>query len=70
VIINDCLILVVIVFFGLVIYSINRDEKRKSTRRQQQLPCPVERRTQERRKDSMASHLAWSIRNQWSKLIK
>jgi hypothetical protein len=70
VIINDCLILVVIVFFGLVIYSINRDEKRKSPRRQQQLPCSVERRHQERRKNSMASHLAWSIRNQWSKLIK
>jgi hypothetical protein len=68
--INDCIILVVVAFFGLVIYSINKDEQRKSNRRQHQLAVAIERRHQERRKGGLASHLAWALRTQWSKLIK
>jgi len=70
VIINDCIILVVIVFFGLVIHSILKDEKRKSARRQQQLANPIERRLEDRRRKSIVSYLAWAIRSRWSKFTK
>lgn len=68
--INDCIILVVLAFFGLMVHAIHSDEKRKADRRRQCLPFPVERRIAERRSRSLTSHLAWAIRSQWSKLTR
>lgn len=68
--INDCIILVVLAFFGLVIHSILGEEKRKSDRRRQDLSCPTERRHEDRRQKSLASFLAWALRSRWSKFIK
>ncbi len=68
--INDCIILVVIAFFGLVIHSILKDEKRISDRRRQDLSYPTERRHQERRKKNLASYLAWALRSRWSNFFR
>ena len=68
--INDYIILLVIAFFCLVLYSVQKDEKRKSNLRKKSLPHPIERRKRERRSKSMHSYLAWVIRSQWSKLTK
>jgi sensor domain CHASE-containing protein len=65
---NDYILLVVIAFFGLTLYSIQKDEKRKSDRRQQHLPHPVERRIQDRRRKSLRAYLTWGVRSQLSKL--
>jgi hypothetical protein len=66
--INDCIILVVVGFFGLVLYSIHKDEQRRADRRQQDLPHPIERRRRDRRRKSPYAYLAWALRSQWSKL--
>jgi hypothetical protein len=65
---NDFILLVVIGFFGLVMYSIHNDEQRKADRRRQDLPHPVERRSQERRQRGPYAYLVWGLRAQWSKL--
>lgn len=56
-------ILAVLVFFGLALYSIRIEENRREDRRQQDHPVPVDRRTQDRRKKSLISHLRWLL---WS----
>ena len=67
--INDLILVLVVVFFGLLLYAIHRDEKRKADRRQQDLPHPVERRVQDRRRKGLPAYLAWGARTLWSKLI-
>ncbi len=67
---NDYIIFVVIGFFGLVLHSIHKEEKRRLDQRQQSLPQPIERRNQDRRRRNMHSYLAWVLRSQWSKLTK
>lgn len=68
--VNDYLLILVVVFFGLVIYLINSDEKREAERRQQNLPHPVERRKRDRRKEGLLTYLAWFVRSQGAKLRK
>ena len=46
--INDGLLVVVVLFFGCLLYCIRKEEQRKVDRRQRDLPHPVERRRQER----------------------
>jgi hypothetical protein len=67
---NDYILFVVIGFFGLVLHSIHKDEKRRLEQRQQRLSHPMERRKWDRRGTSIHSYLAWVIRSQWSKLTK
>lgn len=56
--INDGLLLVVVGFFACLLYFIHKDEKRKAERRQRDLPHPVERRRQERRRQGLQALLA------------
>ena len=68
--INDGILLVVIIFFGLLLYSVYREEQRCLDRREQSLPHPGERRKDGRRKQSFAAFLAWAARSLWSKHSK
>ena len=61
------MILVIIAFFALVIYTIYKDEKRKVERRHLDIPYAVERRRQERRNKSFAAYLGWIVRSLFSK---
>lgn len=67
---SDYIILIIICFFTFVLYSVYKDEQRKSDRRQQSIPHPVERRQQDRREKGLYAYLAWVLRTQWSKLTK
>jgi hypothetical protein len=60
--INDGILLVVLAFFGCLLYCIRKEEKRKADRRQLDLPPPVERRRQERRSKGLGVALAWAGR--------
>jgi hypothetical protein len=63
--------LIIIVFFGLAIYSIRREERRKADRRQQELPTlPIEQRQRDRRNKSVFSYLAWVMRSLWSRFAR
>lgn len=63
-------ILAVLVFFGLALYSIRIEENRREDRRQQDHPVPVERRTQDHRKKSFACHVRWVLRSLKSKFTR
>jgi len=60
--INDGLLLVVVAFFGCLLYCIRKEEQRKAERRQLDLPHPLERRHQERRRRGLGAALAWVAR--------
>jgi len=60
--INTCCILLVLVFFGLVTYSVYREEQREAERRLQSLSVLVDRRTQDRRTGGLRAFLPWAIR--------
>jgi len=62
--------LVIAVFFGLVAHSIHQDEKRKRTRRQRNVPFPVERRRNDRRKGGLFPYLGWMMRTMKARYIK
>jgi len=64
------MILVIIAFFALVIYTIYKDEKRKAERRRLDIPHPVERRRQERRNKTFCAYLSWIFRSLFSKVKK
>ena len=68
--INDGILLVVIAFFGLLLYSVHREEQRASRRRLQNLPHPTELRKGDRRKQSPLAALAWALRSAWSRRFK
>ncbi len=59
--INDGLLVVVVLFFGCLLYCIRKEEQRKVDRRQRDLPHPVERRRQERRRRGLGAALAWVV---------
>ena len=61
------MILVIIAFFALVIYTIYKDENRKIERRHLDIPYPVERRRQERRRKSFGAYRGWIVRSLFSK---
>jgi hypothetical protein len=63
-------ILAVLIFFGLALYSIRIEENRREDRRQQDHPVPIERRTQDRRKKSLISHLSWLLRSLKAKFTR
>ncbi|HXC16530.1 MAG TPA: hypothetical protein VNV60_03720 [Holophagaceae bacterium] len=63
-------ILAVLIFFGLALYSIRIEENRREDRRQQDHPVPAERRTQNRRKKSLVCHLGWVLRSLKSKFTR
>jgi len=65
--INDGMLMVVVAFFALLLYSVHRDDKRNAERRKQSLPHPAERRKTERRRRSLSATLAWAFRSPWSK---
>jgi hypothetical protein len=67
--INDYILLLVVCFFGILMYSIHKDECRKTDRRQQDLPHPIERRRKDRRRKRPSAYLAWALRSLWSKRI-
>jgi len=64
------LILVVIAFFGLVLHAINQEERRKADRRQEDHPVAVERRTGDRRGNSVLAYLGWGLRTRWRRLTR
>ena len=57
--INDGLLLVVVMVFACLLYCIHKEEQRKTERRQADLPHPLERRRQERRRRGLGAALAW-----------
>lgn len=62
---------IIIVFFGLAIYSIRREERRKADRRQPDLSTlPIEQRKQDRRKKGVFSYIAWVMRSLWSRFTR
>ena len=63
-------ILAVLIFFGLALYSIRIEENRREDRRQQDHPVPVERRTQDRRKKSLVCYVRWVLQSLKSKFTK
>lgn len=67
---SNYIILLILVFFGYVFYSIHLDEKRKLDRRQKRLPHGAERRKYDRRKANIYSYAAWVIRSQKFKFHK
>lgn len=69
--INDCLLLVVAVFFGYLLLAIHYEEKRAIDRRKRGVGPPegVERRLgKDRRRDSLLHYLAWVLRSQLRRL--
>lgn len=61
-------ILVIIIFFALLFYSVHLEEKRIAERRRLDLPHPEERRERDRRLgQSHLANLQWAIRGRWSK---
>jgi signal transduction histidine kinase len=66
---STCCILIIIVFFALVFHAIHLDEKRVSDRRKQDLPHPLDRRKEDRRKKTTrASRLGWAFQARWAQL--
>jgi hypothetical protein len=63
-------LLAVVLFFGLALYTIRKDERRRSDRRQLHQPRPLEQRGQDRRSNNLFSYLAWVVRSLGSKLTK
>jgi len=60
-------ILLFIALYLLIMHSIHQEEHRIVDRRQQELPHPAERRTQQRRKGrSTFAFLKWVARSIWS----
>ena len=70
---SDSCLIIVIVFFGLLTWSILQDEKRQRDRRQVGALAPggLERRKpRDRRSHLPFGYLAWGLRSQWSKMMK
>ena len=60
-------ILVLLGLYLLVIHAIHQEEHRTADRRQQDLPHPVERRLQQRRKGRTSlAFLKWVLRSIWA----
>jgi len=69
--INDCLLIVVALFFGYLLLAIHYEEKRATERRKQNLGPPdgIERRSgKDRRRDSVLHYVAWVLRSQIRRL--
>ena len=63
-------ILAVLVFFGLALYSIRIEENRREDRRQQDHPVPEERRKQSRRRKNPLAYALWVLRSLKSKFTR
>ena len=63
-------VVLVLAFFALALYAVRIEENRRIERRQQDLPVPMERRTQDRRKKGLLSHLSWVLRSLKSKFTR
>ncbi|HET6330782.1 MAG TPA: hypothetical protein VFF76_08350 [Holophagaceae bacterium] len=63
-------ILAVLVFFTLALYGVRIEENRRKERRERDLPVPVERRIQDRRKKSLVRQLGWVLRSLKSKFTR
>jgi hypothetical protein len=64
---SNYFIIVIVVLYVLVMHAIHQEEHRIADRRQQDLPHPVERRTQQRRKGrATVAFLKWMARSIWS----
>ena len=69
--INDCLLIVVALFFGYLLLAIHYEETRSTDRRKVNLGPPngIERRSgKDRRRNSMPRYLAWVLRSQGRRL--
>ena len=62
--------LVILAVFALVFHSISLEDRRKTKRRQANLPPPEERRINERRKRQLRTHLAWIVRTHRANLFR
>jgi hypothetical protein len=62
---SDGILLLVLVFFGLLLHAVHREDKRRCERRQQDLPHSRERRQGERRSRRFAASLAWALKAPW-----
>lgn len=67
---NIYLLLVVLIFFGLLAYSIHKEDKRTTERRKLDIPPLIERRRQDRRDHGPWASLGWSLRSLWFRRTK
>ncbi|WP_257312988.1 hypothetical protein [Geothrix fuzhouensis] len=57
-----CTALLVVLFFGLALYAIRREDRRTADRRQQSVPSlPSDQRQAERRSGSVVAFLRWAL---------
>lgn len=60
--------LAVVLFFVFAVLSVQREERRRSDRRQEDLPVlPPDPRRRDRRRGSVVSYLAWALRSLFQK---
>ena len=64
---NNGILLVALVFFGLLLFSVHREDHRAKERRQQDQVPPVERRRGDRRKKRLGVALQWAWKAAWSR---
>ena len=63
---SDYCLVVIVLFFALLLYSVHQEEKRSAERRLSDLPGMAERRGPERRQpQSQVARLGWAVRTRW-----
>jgi len=68
---SDYCLIIIVVFFVLFFHSCHVEDKRRSDRRQQSLPHPVERRVRDRRGGwNTMAHAKWVARSIWPKAFR